>query len=125
MKRLSYHGWAALLLVLAFVLVAGGIALGVTPGTVPSTLPNGDPVTIACGAPWAPSTVGQAPECVAGFAGRGSLAWVLILFGVVLFGAELLVGMVVAGVRDALAAAPHQPSATTVGPEPSRPAPQA
>lgn len=96
--RLSYHGWAALLLVMAFVLVAGGIALGIAPTSVD----KGDGNLIACGFPWAPS--GAAPvQCAVTFGARGTLGLVSVLSGALLFGGTLLVGMLVAGVRDAVA----------------------
>lgn len=100
--RLSYHGWAALLLVLSFVLFAGGVALGVTPSSPTSTLANGDTVNITCGSPWAPSAA-ETAQCAASFGARGTFGGLLIGFGVVLFGGQLLVGMLIAGVRDALA----------------------
>lgn len=123
--RLSYHGWAAILLVTEFALVVGGVALGVTPTSPVSTLANGDPVTITCGSPWLPS-VAETARCAAEFEGRGTMALLLIGCAVVLFGGQLLVGMLVAGVRDALAtAAQRRDVVTTAGPAPSPLAPPA
>ncbi len=96
--RLSYHGWAAVLLVLSFVLVAGGIALAIAPVSVH----NGGGTVIACGFPWEAARSVPA-ECVAAFGERSSGGEWLVLLGVALFGGILLVGMLVAGVRDALA----------------------
>lgn len=121
--RLSYHGWAAVLLVVAFLLVAGGIALGVTPGSTPGTIANGDTINFSCGSPWSPNITGQSAPCAAALGARGTLGLLLVLFGVLLFGGQLLVGMAVAGFRDAVANARHAAQVTTAGPEPSRPAP--
>ena len=120
--RLSYHGWAAVLLVLSFLLVVGGIALGVTPASTSSYLANSTEVPITCGSPWAP-TVTETAQCGTGFGARGTLGLLCVLFGVVLFGGQLLVGMAVAGFRDAVANARQAAQVTTAGPEPSRPAP--
>lgn len=110
--RLSYHGWAATLLVLAFLLVVAGIALGVTPASTSSYLVNGTEVTITCGSPWAPS-VAETAQCGTAFGARGTLGLLAMLFGVLLFGGQLLVGMAVAGFRDAVANAPQRAQASS------------
>jgi len=116
--RLSYHGWAATLLVLSFALVVGGIALGVTPGSVDSPLSNGNLVSVTCGSPWAPrAPIGQ--ECTAALAARGDFGLVLVVLGVVLFLGMLVAGMIVAGVRDALTGAQQVPSPAPPAGEPT------
>jgi len=113
-KRLSYHGWAAILLVLEALLVFGGLALIIIPTSIVSTLPGGEAVTVLCGSPGAPN-VPESAACAASFGARETMGLLSIGAGVVLFGGQLLVGMAIAGLRDALANAPQQPSPVTTG----------
>lgn len=109
--RLSYHGWAAVLLLLSFTLAAIGIAWGITPVNVDT---DAGTVT-ACGSPWVPA-VPVTARCAVGLGGRGPLGQQLVMFGLVLFGGLLLVGMLVAGIRDALAGHARQAETPTAPP---------
>lgn len=111
--RLSYHGWAAVLLVLSFALFVAGALVGMIPTTPPITLPGGDTAFVNCGSPWAPSGA-PATACTASFGERGTIGLVLVCAGLLLFGGQLLVGFLIAGIRHALAEA--RPADTPVAP---------
>jgi hypothetical protein len=108
---MSSREWAWALLAAAGALIAGGLILGLTPATVGSGI-NAS----SCGSPWMPNyqaptsgdtsgTLANMTACATAFGNRSQLAELPIVLGVLTLVGTGMVKMVLAGRREAQAAA--------------------